>query len=75
MSQNAQSRRFLPWQTFEGLKVTTHLTIKDVKLLLLQGMSFVLTEGLNQDFLQEYFGKHQELVRRNDNPDLKQFGY
>ena len=38
-------------------------------------MPFVLTERLNQDCLEEYFGKHRVLDRRNDNPDLKQFGY
>ena len=74
-SQNARSRMFLPWQTYEGLKITTHSTIKVVKFLLLQGMPFVLTERLNQDCLEEYFGKHRALGRRNDNPDLKQFGY
>ena len=74
-SQNSRSRMFLSWQTNEGLKITTHSTIKVVKFLLLQGMPFVLTERLNQDCLEEYFGKHRVLDRRNDNPDLKQFGY
>ena len=74
-SQNARSRMFLPCQTYEELKITTHLSIKVVKFLLLQGMPFVLTERLNQDCLEEYFGKHRVLDRRNDNPDLKQFGY
>ena len=66
---------FLLWKTYEGLKITTHLTIKVVKFLLLQGMPFVLTERLNQDCLEEYFGKHRALGRRNDNPILKQFCY
>ena len=74
-SHNARSRMFLPWQTYEGLKITTHSTIKVVKFSLLQGMSFVLTERLNQYCLEEYFGKHRALCRRNDKPDLKQFGY
>ena len=38
-------------------------------------MPFVLTERLNQDCLEKYFGKHRALGRRNDNPDLKHFGY
>ena len=33
-------------------------------------MPFVLTKRLNQDCLEEYFGKHRALGRRNDNPDL-----
>ena len=74
-SQNARSRVFLPLQTYEGLKITTHSTIKVVKFLFLQGMLFVLSERLNQDILEEYFGKHFALGRRNDNLDLKQFGY
>ena len=57
-SQKARLRMFLPWQTYEGLKITPHSTIKVVKFLLLQGMPFVLTERLNQDCLEEYFVKH-----------------
>ena len=66
---------FLPWQTYEGLKIATHLTIKVAKFLLLQAMPFFVTEKLNQDYLEEYFGKHRAFGRLNDKPDLKQFGY
>ena len=38
-------------------------------------MPFFLTEGLNQDCLEEYVGKHRALGRRNENLNLKQFGY
>ena len=74
-SQDARSRMFLLWQTYEGLKITTHSTIKVVNFLLLQGMPFVLTERLNQDCFEENFDKHRPLGRRNDNPALKQFVY
>ena len=37
-------------------------------------MSFVLTERFNQDVLEEYFGRHRSIGRRNDNPDLYNFG-
>ena len=74
-TENARTRMFLPWQTHESLKITTHSVIRVVKFLLLEGMPFVLTERLNQDCLEEYFGKHRALGRRNDNPDLRQFGY
>ena len=57
------------------MKIITHSTINVVKFLLLQGMSFILTEILNQDCLEEYFGKHQAFGRRNENPDLKQSSY
>ena len=66
---------FLPWQTYDGLKITAHSTIKVVKFLLLQGMLFVPTESLNQDSLEELVGKYRALGRPNDNPDLNQFGY
>ena len=38
-------------------------------------MSFVLIERFNQDVLEEYFGRHRSIGRRNDNPDLHNFGY
>ena len=38
-------------------------------------MEFVLSERFCQDPLEEYFGVQRQLGRRNDNPDLKTFGY
>ena len=38
-------------------------------------MPFVLTERFNQDVLEEHFGRHRSLGRRNDNPTVHQFGY
>ena len=46
------------------------MTIKVVKFLLLQGIYFVQAQRLNHDCLEEYFGKHRALARRNDKPDL-----
>ena len=74
-TQNARDRMFLSWQTCEGLQITVHSTIEAVKFLLEAGMSFVLTERFNQDIVEEYFGRHRGMIRRNDNPDLYQFGY
>ena len=53
----------------------THSIIETVKYLLGIGMSFVLTERFNQDVLEEYFGRHRSIGRRNDNPNLYNFGY
>ena len=72
---NAQLRMFLPWQTNEGLKITTHWVTHVIKFWLMEGMSFVLTEQLNQNCLEEYFKNHKSLGWCNDNHDLKQFGY
>lgn len=41
----------------------------------MEGMEFVLTERFCQDQVEEYFGKQHQLGRRNDNPDIHQFGY
>ena len=38
-------------------------------------MSFDLTERFNQDALEEYFGGHGNIGRKNDNSDLYNFGY
>ena len=38
-------------------------------------MSFVLTETFNQDCVEENFGRHRGLGRRNENPSLIQFGF
>lgn len=40
-----------------------------------KGWSFVLTERFCQDSLEEYFGHQRKLGRRNDNPDIRAFGY
>lgn len=74
-SQNARNRMFLSWQTYEGLQITTHSVVKATKFLLNEGVQYVLTERFCQDPLEEYFGNQRKLGRRNDNPDLKQFGY
>ena len=74
-TQNARERMFLSWQTYEGLRVTVYSVIEATKFLLGNGMPFVLTERFNQDVVEEYFGRHRSLGRRNDNPTMYQFGY
>lgn len=66
---------FLSWQTHEGFKITTHSVIEATKLLLNEGMEFVLTERFCQDALEEYFGNQRKLGKRCDNPDIRMFGY
>ena len=74
-SQTEKDKMFLSWQTYEGLQIAIHSIIEAAKYLLGIGMSFVLTERFNQDVLEEYFGRHRSIGRRNDNPNLYNFGY
>ena len=72
---NARGRMFISKQTYEGLQITVNSVIEATQFLLQEGMPFVLTERFNQDVLEEHFGRHRSLGRRNDNPTVKQFGY
>ena len=74
-TQNARSRMFISWQTYEGFKITVNSSIEATKFLLQEGMEFVLTERFCQDTLEEYFGNQRKLGRRSDNPDIRTFGY
>ena len=74
-SKDVRDRMFISRQTYEGVQITIHSVIEVVKFLLKNGMPFVLTERFNQDCLEEYFGRHRGLGRRNDNPTVYQFGY
>ena len=61
---------FIPWQTYEGIKISIYSLFEVVKFLLENGTSFVFTETFNQDRLEEYFVKNRSLGQRNDNPDV-----
>ena len=74
-TQNARSRMFLSWQTYEGLQISAYSVVEATKFHLNEGMEYVLTERFCQDPLEEYFGNQRKLGRRNDNPDMKTFGY
>ena len=43
--------------------------------MLQHGCSYVLTEKLSQDSLEEHFGNIRSVNRRNKNPSLYQLGY
>lgn len=74
-TKNARSRMFLSWQTYEGLQISAYSVVEATKFLLNEGVEYVLTERFCQDPLEEYFGNQRKLGRRNDNPDMKMFGY
>lgn len=71
-TQNARSRMFISWQTYEGFKISA---IEATKFLLQEGMQFVLTEQFCQDPTEENFGNQRKMGRRSDNPDIRAFGY
>ena len=52
---------FLSWQTYEGLQISAYSAVEATTFLLIEG--------------EEYFGNQRKLGRRNDNPDMKMFGY
>ena len=74
-SGSSKEKMFLSLQTFEGLQITCYSVIEATKYLLQDGMQFVLTNRFNQDVVEEHFGRQRSLGRRNDNPNLWQFGY
>ena len=75
LTANAKTKMFLSRQTYEGLQITSYSVIEATKYLLREGVHFVLTERFRQDPVEEYFGNQRKLSRRNDSPDIRQFGY
>ena len=51
------------------------MSFVDMTQYLLQqpGVDFILSAKLNQDPLEEFFGKQRAIGRRADNPTVKQF--
>ena len=88
-THNARSRMFLAWQTsrdFRSLciqlfsqqnscfkKAWNLFLLSDLAKTHLQPRSQAL--GTRLDQLEEYFGSQRKLGRRNDNPEIKTFGY
>ena len=70
-----RQRMFLAHQTYEGLQITAKSAIEMTRYLLSQNTPFVLTEHVDQDVAEEYFMRQRSLGRRNENPDLREFGY
>ena len=74
-TQTARAKMFISWQTHEGFQITVHSVIEVCKFLLQEGIEYVLTERFCQDTVEEYFGSQRKLGRRNDNSDIRTFGY
>ena len=74
-SRAERNKMFLSHQTYEGILISVYSIIESVKLLIQDGMKFVLTERFNQVVAEENFGSHRGVGRCNENPSLYQFGY
>ena len=74
-SDSERERMFIPKQTHQGLFITCHSLVEAIRFLLRAGMTFVFSERLLQDILEEYFGHQRMLGCRTDNPTVHQFGY
>ena len=74
-SKKDKSNMFIPYQTHEGLQITTFSVIDVTKYLLDIGFQYILTERFCQDPAEEFFSVQRQQGRRNENPDLYEFGY
>ncbi len=59
LSNDDRAKMFISHQTYHGLRMTVHSL---TKLLLSEGLEYVLSEKFCQDLLEEYVG-HQQLSR------------
>ena len=66
---------FLPWQSYEGLRITILSLKAVVPYLLNSGMKYVLSEKFCQHDIEDYFGKQRAIGRRKDNPNVRDAGY
>ena len=61
-SLNAQRKMFMSWQTVDGFKITANAIVEVTKLLLSEGVEFVLTERFCQDEIEKYFRLPEKIV-------------
>ena len=66
---------FISWQTYEGLQVTVYSFQELVKVLLQNGVPYVLSERFCQDDLENYFGRQRANGSGRDNPSVKDVTY
>ena len=62
---------FLPWQTYEGLRMTILSLSVVVPNLLIKGLKYVLSEKFCQDDVENYLGRQRAIGRREENPNVK----
>ena len=75
LSQSDREKMFISCQTYEGFVITVYSMVEVTRYLLSKGVPEVLSNRINQDILEEHFGQHRSLGRRNENPSSYAFGY
>ena len=55
---------FLPWQSYEGLRMSVLSLKAVVPYLLNNGMKYVLSEKFCQDDIENYFGKQSHRKKK-----------
>jgi len=75
LTQDMKSRLCLSYQTIEGLRITVHSFCEFVPYLLQKGADYFLSDKLNQDPIEEHFGRIRMRGGALDNPTLEEYGY
>ena len=68
-------RSFISQQTYDGVCMTTDAMVELVLFLLHHGLEFASTRRISQGSLERYFGYQRSIGRRNENPNIHEFGY
>ena len=75
-SQNAKSRMFISWQTYEGFQRSVYSSVEVCKFLLQNDVQYVLSERFCQDDLENYFGRQRACYwLSSNNPTIRDVGY
>lgn len=72
-----KAKKFLSWQTYEGLELTTMAIVNLIRtfLPLLPTNYYIITKRLNQDPLEAFFGQIRKSGGTCENPDLERYGH
>lgn len=75
LTRDEQNRLCISKQTLEGLRITVNSFLELVPLMLRNGAKYVLPDKLNQDPLEEHFGRQRMKGGSNENPNLQDYQY
>lgn len=76
ITKKEQAALCLSRPTLAGIFITVHSFAEIVKTLLsMEGVKYVLSDKLNQDPLEEFFGKQRAAGGHHENPTVEQFGH
>jgi len=76
LSKEMKNRLCLSHQTIEGIRITVHAFTEMVPMLLQVAPNiYFLSDKINQDPVEEHFGRMRMRGGSNENPTLEEFGY